>query len=314
MHSIALHSPDIFRRHLTEALPLVFFAMHGKSSKENEDLQSLWKEMWLEFTTSAESGILLYIDEILNLVQKGFESQSWFMKQQSAECLVTLAKNVGNKVDKKIFNFIQFIISALSGRLWKGKESLLQALTTICTNCIKSIEEKEMSELMKEVAETLLKECKKENLVYKTEAMRGVSEILEKYEMDYFSELYNILLPTIKKDQRKSNVPKDSEEQTNKDVLLDFQQVTFQVLGQAWPLQKKTQETYRKPLCMLFLSEFETSTWKVQLSILKATKTFISRLQFPKGRISNSDEEQELISIVDGILNIGYKTLGNNKF
>ncbi|XP_023238061.1 proteasome-associated protein ECM29 homolog [Centruroides sculpturatus] len=52
MHSIALHSPDIFRRHLTEALPLVFFAMHGKSSKENEDLQSLWKEMWLEFTTS----------------------------------------------------------------------------------------------------------------------------------------------------------------------------------------------------------------------------------------------------------------------
>ncbi|XP_023238065.1 uncharacterized protein LOC111636910 [Centruroides sculpturatus] len=63
---------------------------------------------------------------------------------------------------------------------------------------------------------------------------------------------------------------------------------------------------------MLFLSEFETSTWKVQLSILKATKTFISRLQFPKGRISNSDEEQELISIVDGILNIGYKTLDNN--
>lgn len=315
LHSMALHSPDIFRKHLTEALPLVFFAMHRKSSKENEDLQLLWKEMWSEFTTNTESGILLYIDEILSIIQKGLESQSWFMKQQAADCLVTLAKNVGNKLDQKIFHFIQFIISALSGRIWKGKESLLQALTAICIYCLKSIQEHENSDLMKEVVETLLRECRKENLYYKIEALKGLGEILEKYEMDYFSELYSILLPAITKDQSKSNASDDDQQSDRgSDIILQFHQTIFQILGQVWPLQEKTQIIYRKPLCMLFVSEFDASTWKIQLSILKSVKTFISRLKISQDRVPDSVEEQELISIIDGILNIGYKASGMSKY
>lgn len=52
-----------------------------------------------------------------------------------------------------------------------------------------------------EVLDLVLKECKKENLVYKMAALRSAADILESTQVDRFQEITDIVLPIIKKVQ-----------------------------------------------------------------------------------------------------------------
>lgn len=50
-----------------------------------------------------------------------------------------------------------------------------------------------------QVLDLVLKECKKESLVYKMAALRCAADILEATEEDRFQEMTDILLPLIRK-------------------------------------------------------------------------------------------------------------------
>lgn len=52
---------------------------------------------------------------------------------------------------------------------------------------------------MREVLDTVLKECKKENLVYKMAALRSAANILEAAKVNRFQEMADILFPMIRK-------------------------------------------------------------------------------------------------------------------
>lgn len=50
-----------------------------------------------------------------------------------------------------------------------------------------------------EVLEVVLKECRKDNLVYKIAALRCAGDVLQSSQQDCFSSLAEILFPLIKK-------------------------------------------------------------------------------------------------------------------
>lgn len=50
-----------------------------------------------------------------------------------------------------------------------------------------------------EVLDLVLKECKKESLVYKMAALRSAADILESTQVDRFQDITDIVLPLIKK-------------------------------------------------------------------------------------------------------------------
>ena len=56
LHAINHNNPDVFKRHATLALPLVFLAMHRKREGEGDDTaapgekQSAWEEVWIDAT------------------------------------------------------------------------------------------------------------------------------------------------------------------------------------------------------------------------------------------------------------------------
>lgn len=52
---------------------------------------------------------------------------------------------------------------------------------------------------LRQVLDTVLKECKKENLVYKMAALRSAANILEAAKEDRFQELADVLFPVIRK-------------------------------------------------------------------------------------------------------------------
>lgn len=69
------------------------------------------------------------------------DSVSWkskflFIVLQAANAISTLAMKIGSSLDNENLNMlIDIILSNLEGRIWDGKENLLKALASICSNC-----------------------------------------------------------------------------------------------------------------------------------------------------------------------------------
>lgn len=92
---------------------------------------------------------------------------------------------------------IEMLLDALKGRTWKGKEKLLQALANLCR--FNAETEKVSSELLEQVVESVMKECNKQDVVYKRFSLSALGDILEVLKIDRFEQVYNTLSDTLAK-------------------------------------------------------------------------------------------------------------------
>ncbi|GFS17153.1 proteasome-associated protein ECM29-like protein, partial [Elysia marginata] len=202
LHAMARHAPDILRRHAKEAMPLAFFAMHekrenveggsGKRAEESSD----WEDVWNEITPGTEAGIRLYLPEIVDLLSNCLQSQLWSVKAQAARAIATVADKLGGQLGPPhLAALLSAVTDGLSGRTWKGKEALLKALSTICTSCKDEIlkgssDSKQPS--IEQIMSVILRECGKEQPVYKMAAMQCLGPVLELYELDHFRAVWDM--------------------------------------------------------------------------------------------------------------------------
>ncbi|XP_013777201.1 proteasome-associated protein ECM29 homolog [Limulus polyphemus] len=309
IQAMAKYSPDVLRAHSAHVLPLVFLAMFEKTykgEKKEANDSNPWEEVWLEFTTGYETAIRLYLTEIVSLIQKGLESQSWLMKEQAATAVATMATKLGGMLKQPYLGtLLNTLLSGLSGRTWKGKESIMNALSLICVNSMDQITETEGEISVHQIIQVLVKECKKENLKYKEAAVKSLAAILEKHQLDYFGDLYNILVPILeKKNSCPHNNQHSSSEEEDPRENFNFQIVAFEALGCAWPSVPETQKKYQTSFCNLMTSKFPVSTWKVQLSILKALNCFIKNTVLPNEIQENARGSPFSPSLVEQMLKI----------
>lgn len=50
---------------------------------------------------------------------------------------------------------------------------------------------------MCQVVEAVMKECKKENISYKVEAMKCIGNLLEGYKVDQFKDMWTLITPVL---------------------------------------------------------------------------------------------------------------------
>ncbi|XP_060085987.1 proteasome adapter and scaffold protein ECM29-like [Ylistrum balloti] len=298
LHSMSQHSPDILKRHATLAMPLAFFAMHEQKpeeqkSKNPEDSLSIWDEVWLEVTPGTEAGIRLYIQEIVQILRESIESQSWNTKAQAALSMATVASKLQAQLGPPhLGNLLSALLIGLQGKTWTGKEALLQAVKTVCTSCKKSIEnsDTEGQPSISQVVEAVMKECRKERLAYKLEALQCMGSILEEYKLDHFKDMWDILSPTLLKKDKEDKEEDDDEikPEQKQNQLLCY----YDVLGQAWPYSQSTQDEYSQRFHELLCSSLPRNTWKIQTSLLKTTHKFLDRhCCFCAKRVSEHPEQ-----------------------
>ena len=77
-----------------KTLIFVYFrlAMHEQKSEANADILDVWDEVWTDGTPGTESGIKLYMKEIVALLTSALESQQWKMKAQAAKAMGAIGK------------------------------------------------------------------------------------------------------------------------------------------------------------------------------------------------------------------------------
>ncbi|KAG7238365.1 hypothetical protein INR49_030962 [Caranx melampygus] len=237
VHAISHYSPDVLKGHAGVALPLAFLGMHQAPGPDEEKGEShdatLWAEVWQENVPGSFGGIRLYMTELIAITQKALQSQSWKMKAQGAAAMATVAKEqTGSLVAPHLGLVLTALIQGLSGRTWAGKKPCAGQPT------------------IPEVLEVVLKECRKESLMYKMAALRCAGDVLHSTQEDRFCDMTEILFPLIKKSCPQSGGAsprslEDDDDDTDvkeKELQTEALLCAFETLGKSWPRNPQTQE------------------------------------------------------------------------
>ncbi|KTG44626.1 hypothetical protein cypCar_00002853 [Cyprinus carpio] len=269
VHAISHYSPDVLKAHAGVALPLAFLGMHQEPEEEKGESAeaNLWSEVWQEHVPGSFGGIRLYMTELIAITQRALQSQSWKMKAQGASAMATIAKQqTGSLVAPHLGMVLSALLQGLAGRTWAGKEELLKAVGSVVSKCSVELQKPAAGQpTVSEVLDLVLKECKKESLVYKMAALHSAADILESTQEDRFQEITDIVLPLIKK---------------------------------AWPKTIQTQNQFQNEVCSIMCDRLKLSTWRVQLGVLRALKVFYQRYK----NKSYSSVRTEALAVVELLL------------
>lgn len=270
--------PDTLKDYSKHILPLIFFAMHEQVTEENRATVELWKELWNE-VSPGDAGISMNMESLAPLLEKCLEDPSWAIKAQSANAINTIATKLGSSLKDPYRNrLIEALLKGISGRTFQGKERVLQALASLCDGLKKT-----ENQIYVQVIDAVMKECHKEEPVYRQHALRSIGDILEKLNEDRFEEVYNLVWYLLDKKDLGGN---DDEALTSDDrnkralIFINLKDAVCETLGKAWPADSvKTQEKYQRMFVERCVQCLQTNTRPVQLALLVALGKFVNRLK-----------------------------------
>ncbi|GAB1605474.1 proteasome adapter and scaffold protein ECM29-like [Argonauta hians] len=320
LYAISQRSPDVLKRHASQLMPFIFFAMHEPKSlsKDSGSTLSVWDEIWFEITPGTEPGIRLYLEEISEILCSSLEAQQWEIKGQAARAIGTIATKLGPKLTSPTGDvLLKALLSGLSGRTWKGKENLLDSVEKICCNCKPLLEDRteatEDKPDINQVVDIVLRECKKEKKDYRIQCLQTIGAILELYKVDRFEVIWLLLEPSLKT-SNSSNDDDDDDSVTSQKNQLEYQQIVFECLGKVWPEEASTQNTYQELYCDQLCQSLSQGVWKIQVSIMKSLQKYLNRLIIWKDRSAVSSNTKLVSKIINQILSCVAPCLGNMKY
>lgn len=292
IQSINKRQQELLKDYLESALPLIFFAMHEEINEENKSHVELWKDLWNEITPG-DAGLRMNLQVIIPKLEAGINSDSWPRKTQAANGIQTIATRLSDILEEKDrLRLIEVLLNAMQGRTFQGKARLLQALSALCKRLNYS------DAITNGIVEAILKECRKEEPVYRTQALASLGEILQQLDIDRFEEVYNMVWPivnkkngSIKANGGSANAIENDRDEKMDDLTADerihraqiqnkLKETICETLGKCWP--KNSLETQLKfqlqfaEQCSLCVPE---NTRPVQVSLMASLIKFLDRLQ-----------------------------------
>uniref|UniRef100_A0A0N7Z9K2 Putative proteasome-associated protein ecm29 n=1 Tax=Rhodnius neglectus TaxID=72488 RepID=A0A0N7Z9K2_9HEMI len=267
LQAIVTYSQDCIRDKQDLTLPLVFFAKHlekvpdGQNNTEFEEWGNLWEDLDAGFGAMANSE-----GAIVDFCEAALGSQLWKVKAQAGRAIATLCQRRGEDLqDARRHSLLNLLIGSLSGRTWDGKEDLLHALAALMKypKCI------EGTEIEFHLIEAMLKECKKENAIYKRHALRAVGDVMASLSTDYFDKLFEILNEIFNKDDSdfESGDKDNGEKYNNKYLMLE---TCYETLSKSWPKMQSTQEKYCEDIVGGCVQRLRGSTRQVQVAVMSS--------------------------------------------
>ncbi|KAI9808257.1 MAG: hypothetical protein M1825_004714 [Sarcosagium campestre] len=189
IRAISKYATDRFSSLAVEFLPFVFFAKHDS----HEQVRELYRNTWDDHVGGSRA-VMLYLDNIVALVQPHLDSASWAIKHTAALTIADAAK-IGSK-DMTLAQ--QYLIwpalnTAVSGKTWDQKHVVLQATLTFSrTSSLLQQNQKEVSGHMKKI---FLREAGRNNVAYRPHAIEALGKFSEIYSEDLSAEVFEVIDP-----------------------------------------------------------------------------------------------------------------------
>lgn len=283
---------DIIKDNASNILPLIFFAKHEEVNEENKSSVEMWVDLWND-VSFGDSMLQLYLNDIVLVLESSLNSQSWLLKAQSGNSIATIAKRLeSNLKEDERTKLVELVLANIGGRTFSGKERLVEALAALSSkNSSKEIKNK--------LIEAVLKECRKEEEIYKTKVLKSLGDILEKLdEENRFEDVYNIVWSLLDKQTISS---KDDDGQPNEErnkekvLLINLKEIVCETLGKSWPSTKatnsiETQKKYQLVLLTKLTECLKVNTRPIQKSLMVALGCFLEKLHLLNDKSNNDNE------------------------
>lgn len=328
IQSVGVHNHEIFKAHSEVLLPLVFFAMHADHG------QCCWQEVWDEHGPGTETAIRQNVEAICETLTAALDSPSWTMKAQAANAISTVAAKLGKSMEKQhMIALMNVLVAGLKGRTWCGKDKLLMAVATICSNCteaIRSVDDggSESSGIdVNVVVDAVLREARKEEVVHKIKALEALGDVLESLQVDRFEEVYRIA-ETIMSERESvgngtdetgvgssSSAANDEDAAASRENRLKLREAVYVLLGKAWPKgAADTQDKFSVMFAEHCASYLPLSTRNVQVSIVASLRDYADKLVILERDSLDAEERVRLNAIVDNMVTALAYTLTITKY
>lgn len=282
IHSANKRHTEILKDFAPQLLPLLFFAMHEEVTEENKSTVEQWNDLWIDISPD-DAGIRLNLDAIIPLLEKSMDNPSWLLKAQAASSVSTIATRLGSNLDDtNRIKLTNMILKNISGRTFKGKERFLQALASLCKHL-----KKDESNLHIKIMDAIMKECRKEEPVYRTQSLKALGVVLDVLQEDRFEEVYNMVWYLLDKHDVSSSTSDDESKNLTSDernkravVSIGLKEAVCETLGKAWPNNSEdTQIKYQILFVEKCVQCLKNNTRPVQISLLVALGRFLDRLK-----------------------------------
>lgn len=225
MENIAKHVPAIIKKFSELTLPVIFVARHDESKR----VSAIWENVWEEImTTSPRDTIRLYIEQIAETCIQLLNHQSWKMKKQGGQGLnevgTLLSFDINQTQRTKI---ITNLLTNIPGRVWEGKEVLLEALASNCEAYKKDTDysDEEQKLMLQKVLEVVLRECSRNNLAFKLQALSCLRSILKVplFERMVDEQLYSTARNVLDDCQLAAKSPEDALNEDKKEQIMSLE-------------------------------------------------------------------------------------------
>ncbi|XP_065211361.1 proteasome adapter and scaffold protein ECM29 [Planococcus citri] len=300
--AISAQNQEAIQIRAEKIVPIIFFAMHLKKLPDgsNDGFIELWNEVWNDVIGSMEVTLTKHKTPVLKLLIESFNSPAWSTKTQVARSLSTFVNKYPDSLQdcEEIKSITKEIIATLQAKFWHGKEDLLETAAALCSK------ERILDEALQiEVIETVLKECSRGNIAYKTIALESLGKILMVSNHDYFAQVYENVKHIISDNFEESATANlDKEESASvSNQCLKLKETAYFVLGKAWPNDARTQSTYQEEIVQLLTDCLMKNTRITQVSVMVALKNLISKLNIIKKSSLTPEEEITLNSVMVNI-------------
>lgn len=293
---------DALSGYLAAIIPAIFISRF----EDDKVISSLFEELWEEHTSGERVALQLYLAEIVSLICEGIGSSSWASKKKSAQAISKLSDVLGESLSSYYPVLLQSLMKEIPGRLWEGKDALLDAIAALSVSCHKAISSDDPSTL-NEILSIVSSACTKKAKKYREAALTCLEKVVRAFGNQ---EVFNVVFPLLFEifssatlDQSgKESLPGDAakaeEDQVEKvsvphNKILDCMTACIHVahindiLGQ------------QKNLLHVLITTLSSGLpWTVKVSALSSTKELCSMLQ---KALDDSQEPSIHASIISSV-------------
>ncbi|KAD4180200.1 hypothetical protein E3N88_28791 [Mikania micrantha] len=189
LKSYASTSSDIFTSYYAAVVPIIFLSRF----EDDSNVSRLYEELWEENMTSERLTLQLYIGEIVTLITEGIASSSWASKKKAAKAIVKLCEVLEESVSSYHQVLLTSLLKEVPGRIWEGKEDILEALSSLCTSCHAAISAADPT-VENAILSVVTSACNKKVNKFRDAAFRCLDKVLKAFKNpDFFGVVFPIL-------------------------------------------------------------------------------------------------------------------------
>ncbi|CAH1427060.1 unnamed protein product [Lactuca virosa] len=282
LKSYASTAGDILSGYYATVVPVIFLSRF----EDDKNVSSLYEELWEENMTSERLTLQLYVSEIVTLITQGIASSSWASKRKAAKAIVKLCE----VLDESLFSYHQVLLTSLMneipGRIWEGKEDLLEALSSLCTSCHTAISAADPS-CESAILSVVTSACSKKSKKFRDAGFRCLEKVLKAFKNpDFFGvvfplmfEMCNSAFNSLSKQVSSPNDTEKAEAHEKEESSVPHEKIMDCVTSCVLLARLSDILKWQKDLVHVYLNSLAPAIpWIVKVSVFTSIKELCSRI------------------------------------